>query len=134
MAVFSLIYGIEASKKSLSAKTKQAFYFRISYATQTTGRTRRGTSYHCPVRVDQHRLPLRARKSRIPRLPSRHRKTDYSNVTIIKMASFPRGADTDAERNASEGRARVAAAVNQQEWLDKTEVKFGVSTRVFRPV
>jgi hypothetical protein len=50
------------------------------------------------------------------------------------MASFPRGADTDAERNASEGRARVAAAVNQQEWLDKTEVKFGVSTRVFRPV
>ena len=37
-----------------------------------------------------------------------------------------REANTDAEREAAERRARVAAAVNKQEWLDKTEVKFGV--------
>lgn len=42
--------------------------------------------------------------------------------------AFPREANTEAERDAAEKRARVAAAVSKQEWLDRTEVKFGVSS------
>lgn len=49
-----------------------------------------------------------------------------SRVLNIMSARIPREHNSDAEKNAAVGRARVAAAVNQQEWLDKTEVKFGV--------
>lgn len=41
--------------------------------------------------------------------------------------AFPREANTEAERDAAEKRARVAAAVSKQESLDRAEVTFGVS-------